>query len=63
MELFQEQSFPCPYCGSPNHLAIEYHQRDNRFVVDCEICCRPIEISVTQSGQGRAEINVRKENE
>lgn len=36
----------CPFCGQSFDLTIETSQASQRFIVDCEICCRPLEIAV-----------------
>ena len=35
---------------------------DQRFVVDCEICCAPILVRLRQSGN-EIRLDIRKENE
>jgi hypothetical protein len=34
----------CPYCGQSFELVIDTSVRSQRFVTDCEICCRPFEV-------------------
>ncbi len=36
----------CPFCGQTFELLIDTSVRSQRFVTDCEICCRPFEVSV-----------------
>jgi hypothetical protein len=36
----------CPFCGQSFDLAIDPSHDSQRFIVDCEICCRPLEIAV-----------------
>jgi hypothetical protein len=36
----------CPFCGSCFDLEFDTTIRDQRFTTDCEICCRPFEVSV-----------------
>jgi hypothetical protein len=36
----------CPFCGQSFELAIDTAVPSQRFVTDCEICCRPFEVSV-----------------
>lgn len=37
---------PCPFCGQTNELLVDTSLETTRFTVDCEVCCRPIEVSV-----------------
>ena len=47
----------CPYCGEPLELAVdEFGGRRQAYVEDCTVCCRPIEIHVTVSGD---DVDVR----
>jgi len=36
----------CPYCGQEFELAIDTSAGSQRFTTDCEVCCRPVSISV-----------------
>jgi transcription elongation factor Elf1 len=42
----------CPFCGQTFDVPIETNDQSQRLVIDCEICCRPLEISVEcQAGE------------
>lgn len=36
----------CPYCGQSFELVVDTSGGYQRFDIDCEICCRPLEIIV-----------------
>ena len=36
----------CPFCGQRFEITIDTSISDQRFTTDCEICCRPFEVSV-----------------
>jgi len=36
----------CPYCGHHCELVIDTSIGDQRFITDCEVCCRPFEVVV-----------------
>jgi hypothetical protein len=36
----------CPHCGETFPLAIDASEGDAEFVVDCEVCCRPMAVRV-----------------
>jgi transcription elongation factor Elf1 len=40
-----EHSFNCPYCGEQISMVLDSSVRRQTYVEDCEVCCRPIEIS------------------
>jgi transcription elongation factor Elf1 len=41
----EEYFFPCPYCGQEISMVFDLSVDRQTYVEDCEICCRPIEIS------------------
>jgi transposase-like protein len=38
------ETISCPYCGQQNVLMVDTSIRSQRFVTDCEVCCRPFEV-------------------
>ena len=43
----QEQFFECPFCGETISILLDCSVPARSYVEDCEVCCRPIEISYT----------------
>ncbi len=41
-----EETVQCPFCGQRMELAIDTSIASQRFTTDCEVCCRPFEVSV-----------------
>jgi transposase-like protein len=35
----------CPYCGQTFELVVDTSVASQRFVTDCEVCCRPFEVA------------------
>jgi len=35
----------CPYCGQTCELVIDTSLAQQRFTTDCEVCCRPFEVT------------------
>jgi hypothetical protein len=35
----------CPYCGQAFEIVIDTSVAVQRFTTDCEVCCRPFEVS------------------
>lgn len=49
----------CPYCGEENEIAIDPGGgADQRYVEDCQVCCRPWLVRVTYGPDGAAEVSV-----
>lgn len=36
----------CPHCGESFDLALDASEGSAEFTVDCEVCCRPMLVSV-----------------
>jgi transcription elongation factor Elf1 len=53
------ESIQCPFCGQSFDLAIETNDGSQRLIVDCEICCRPLEISVECEAGEILSVDVR----
>ena len=46
-DLWQEEeyAFTCPYCGAEISMLLDTSVRQQRYVEDCEVCCRPFEVA------------------
>ena len=42
-----EHFFQCPYCWEKISMLIDSSQNSQNYIEDCEICCNPIQISVS----------------
>lgn len=47
----EEYFFQCPYCWEQISMLIDISQNQQTYIEDCEICCNPIQISVTTEVQ------------
>ncbi|MBJ7879040.1 CPXCG motif-containing cysteine-rich protein [Gelidibacter salicanalis] len=45
----EEHFFQCPYCWEEISMLIDYSVPQQSYVEDCEVCCNPIQISVSIS--------------
>ena len=52
MNLLAFQDIDCPYCGEPNLLAIDASAGAQRYIEDCQVCCRPIEFELRPGARG-----------
>jgi hypothetical protein len=48
----QFAEFHCPYCGEPNEVLVEPTAGDQDYIEDCQVCCRPVELSLRLEGDG-----------
>ncbi|MDG4714622.1 MULTISPECIES: CPXCG motif-containing cysteine-rich protein [Winogradskyella] len=47
----EEHFFQCPYCWEQISMLIDVSQNQQTYIEDCEICCNPIQVSITISDQ------------
>lgn len=40
----------CPFCGQSMELVLDTNIASQRFVTDCEVCCRPFEVTAECEG-------------
>jgi hypothetical protein len=48
-------SIECPHCGESFTLAFDVSEGSADFVVDCEVCCRPMTVAVRIGDDGEIE--------
>lgn len=58
-----ETSISCPYCGESISVLIDNSLPEQTYVEDCQVCCRPIELSVIVDMEGEVIVSARSENE
>lgn len=64
MSLTHEAEFSCPYCMVINSIEIDpVNDVGQQQIVDCQICCQPIEVTVVESGAGEFEVMARTDDE
>jgi len=47
----EEYFFQCPYCWEQISMLIDVSQNNQKYIEDCEICCNPIQLSITTENQ------------
>jgi Zn ribbon nucleic-acid-binding protein len=64
MYLTANAEFSCPYCMATNHIQIdEENDLNQQQIVDCQICCSPIEVVVTAGIHDKFNIVATTDNE
>ncbi len=48
-------SIECPHCGESFSLALDASEGSAEFTVDCEVCCRPMTVTVRFNDEGELE--------
>jgi hypothetical protein len=52
----------CPYCGESIEIIVDGSVARQNYTEDCSVCCRPMELSISVSGEDIAVI-ARREDE
>ena len=53
----------CPYCGERIDIVVDVSAGDQRYIEDCQVCCRPISIEVWIDADEQARVSVSGEDE
>jgi hypothetical protein len=53
----------CPYCGENIEMVIDCSIDFQKYIEDCDVCCRPVSLLVKVGEEGDIDINARHENE
>lgn len=53
----------CPYCGEVITVFVEDSAGEQDYIEDCQVCCRPIEISVCIDEDGVPSVEARGQDE
>ena len=63
MNLTIDELFSCPYCMAANEIEVDMiNDLHEQLIVDCQICCQPIEIYITGSDE-QIEIIAKTDSE
>ncbi|WP_114241287.1 CPXCG motif-containing cysteine-rich protein [Dyella sp. C9] len=53
----------CPYCGEPIEILVDGSVDSQRYIEDCQVCCRPMNVAVSVEEDGAVHVTVSSENE
>ncbi|MCJ8169998.1 CPXCG motif-containing cysteine-rich protein [Atopomonas sediminilitoris] len=60
--MLEVEALSCPYCGEQIELLVDASGGDQRYIEDCSVCCRPIEVALWVDAQGY-QVQVKREDE
>ena len=63
MSLLGGYPVDCPYCGEEIELLIDASAGDQDYIEDCQVCCKPINVSIRFDSEGDASVSVRSDDE
>jgi hypothetical protein len=50
--MIETVSIVCPYCGESYETTVDLSAGSQRYIEDCAVCCRPIEIALRIGDDG-----------
>ena len=53
-----ERRIGCPFCGESITILIDASEGSQQYIEDCQVCCRPIQITVEAGGGELEYVNV-----
>jgi len=53
----------CPYCGETVEIIVDCSAGDQSYIEDCQVCCRPINLTVTIDEAGTPVVEAASEDE
>jgi transposase-like protein len=56
-------SVMCPYCGEATDLVIDVSVAEQQYIEDCQVCCRPISVSVQVNADDVPQVRVSSQDE
>jgi len=54
-----EHFFTCPYCWEQISMILDNTEEVSDYIEDCEVCCRPIELSFKFLGENLVSFEAR----
>jgi len=55
-----EHFFTCPYCWERISMILDYDEESAEYIEDCEVCCRPIELTFKFIGERLVTFNAKR---
>jgi hypothetical protein len=53
----------CPYCGESIEIILDASVSHQRYIEDCQVCCRPITLDVSVDEEGVPSVHASGEND
>ncbi|EIL92442.1 CPXCG motif-containing cysteine-rich protein [Rhodanobacter spathiphylli] len=53
----------CPYCGESIEILLDASISSQQYIEDCQVCCRPITLSVEVDEDGAVAVRASGEND
>ncbi|WP_105180502.1 CPXCG motif-containing cysteine-rich protein [Pseudoalteromonas sp. T1lg21] len=63
MDQLTEKKITCPYCGEQIEILLEPADLNQKYIEDCQICCKPINFLVFESIDEELSVTVSSDDE
>jgi len=63
MNQIQEKDIGCPYCGEIITVLVDASAGNQKYIEDCQVCCRPMDICVLVATNGQCQVEASSEND
>lgn len=63
MDLLEERTASCPYCGEPILLILDCSVLEQQYIEDCQVCCQPIDVLLDCSDPERISVILKRDDE
>lgn len=61
--MLPNQDVECPYCGEVINLLLDTSAGPQRYIEDCQVCCRAITVDLAVDADGDAVVRVQSEDD
>ena len=62
MNGLEAANIQCPYCWEMIEITVDCSVNSQEYVEDCEVCCRPIVMTIKLSADGTPDVQVQRES-
>lgn len=63
MDELKWRTISCPYCGENLDVSVDCSVEHQQYIEDCQVCCRPMVLSVIVDEGDNVRVSVRHEDE
>ena len=63
MKVESSTNIACPYCGEKNVFMIDCCAGSQKYIEECQVCCRPINVIVEIDPDGEPIVEARHEDD
>ena len=63
MEKIEEVTIQCPYCGEMIDILVDTSAGKQKYIEDCQVCCRPITMFIQINEEGEPLVRAAREDE